>query len=124
MDVRVKIDAVPEGLDLGDDARDKIFTRQDLEVDRQGVDGAAAEIPEKPAVVKEWKRRETINGSGTHERRRPRGGRRISRTTDGRPSRKRSSSPYSGWAVKKSAARREGQILFETPKSRGGRPNC
>jgi hypothetical protein len=46
----VKIDPVPEGLDGGDDSRNEIFTSQNLELNRQRVDGAAAEIPEEPAL--------------------------------------------------------------------------
>ena len=49
----MKIDPVPEGLDGGDDARDKLFTRQNLEVNRQGVDGTPTEIPQKPALALE-----------------------------------------------------------------------
>jgi len=53
MEVRVKIDAVSESLNGRNDARDKIFTRQDLEVNRQGVDGTPAKIPQQPALVLE-----------------------------------------------------------------------
>jgi hypothetical protein len=47
MEVGVEIDSVPVGLDGRNDTRDEIFTHQNLEINRQGVDGYA-KISVKP----------------------------------------------------------------------------
>jgi len=49
----MKIDPVPKGLDDGDDAGRKRAPGQAFEVTGQGPEGAAAEIPQKPALVLE-----------------------------------------------------------------------
>jgi hypothetical protein len=50
VEVRVKIDPVPKGLDGRDDAGRKRAPGQDLEVTDQGPEGAAAKIPQEPAL--------------------------------------------------------------------------
>jgi len=50
MEVGVKIDPVPEGLDGRDDAGHKCAPGHEFEVSGQGPEGAAAKIPQKPAL--------------------------------------------------------------------------
>ena len=47
MEVHLKIDPVPEGLDGGDDPGRKLAPGHSLEVTAQGPEGAAAEIAEE-----------------------------------------------------------------------------
>ena len=47
MQVWVEVDPIPEGLDSDNDAGDELFARQGLEVDRQRLNGAMAELPEE-----------------------------------------------------------------------------
>jgi len=46
----VEVDLLAEGLDGRDHTRDEIFPGPGLEVGRQSVDGAAAELPKEPAL--------------------------------------------------------------------------
>jgi len=50
MEVHVKIDPVPKGLDGGDDSGRKRAPGHNLEVTAQGPEGAAAEIAEETAI--------------------------------------------------------------------------
>jgi hypothetical protein len=50
MEVEMKIDPVPEGLDGRDDPGLKRASGQDFEVTSQGPKGATAEIPEEQAL--------------------------------------------------------------------------
>jgi len=51
MEVRVRIDPVPKGLDHGNDARRKRAPGHNFEVKGQGPEGQTAEIREELAVV-------------------------------------------------------------------------
>jgi hypothetical protein len=53
MEVRVKVDPIPKGLNRGDDARRDIFLCHSPEVDGQGVDGTATEVAEEIALILE-----------------------------------------------------------------------
>jgi len=53
MEVRVKVDPIPKGLDRGDDARHGILLCHSPEVDGQGVDGTATEVAEEIALILE-----------------------------------------------------------------------
>jgi hypothetical protein len=53
MEVHVKIDPVPKGLDGGDDPGRKHAPGHNLEVTDRGPEGAAAEIAEETALVLE-----------------------------------------------------------------------
>jgi hypothetical protein len=53
MEVGVKIDPVAEGLDSGNDPRRKRAPGHNLEITGQGPEGAAAKIPQEPALVLE-----------------------------------------------------------------------
>ena len=44
----MEVDPLPKGLDCGEDAGDKTFAPQGLEVDRKALGGATAEIPKEP----------------------------------------------------------------------------
>ena len=61
MEVGVKIDPVPEGLDGRDDAGRKRAPGQDLEVSGQGPEGAAAEVPQQTALELEEDPRHLIH---------------------------------------------------------------
>ena len=50
MEVHVEINPVPEGLDGGHDPRRKRAPGHNFEVSGQGPEGAAAEIPQEPAL--------------------------------------------------------------------------
>jgi hypothetical protein len=50
MEVGVEIDPVPESLDDGNDAGRKRAPGHNLEISGQGPEGAAAEIPQEPAL--------------------------------------------------------------------------
>jgi hypothetical protein len=55
MQVRVKIDPVPEGLDDGDNAGLKCFARCSLKIYKKCPDRAAAKIAQEPALeLKEY----------------------------------------------------------------------
>jgi hypothetical protein len=51
MEVRVKIDPVPEGLDGGNDPRRKRAPGHNFEIAGQGPEGAAAKIPQEPLLA-------------------------------------------------------------------------
>jgi hypothetical protein len=52
MEVHVKIDPVPKGLNGGDDPGRKRAPGHNHEISGQGPRGAAAEIPQETAIVK------------------------------------------------------------------------
>ena len=64
MEVYVKVDPVPEGLDSRGDPGRKRAPGRNLEITGQGPEGAAAEIAEEPALV--------LEEDPQHLRRRPR----------------------------------------------------
>jgi hypothetical protein len=51
--MRVKIDALPKGLDAGHDTRDKFCASDCVEVFEEGTDSGIAELPKKPALILE-----------------------------------------------------------------------